>query len=58
MIELALGLFLFVLAWLALQFVAAVIGFVFTSISDSYYSARRWSKQAEKQKSEQPEQTP
>lgn len=45
MFEVAGGLVLFILAWMAIQLCVVVVSFIFHSISDWYYSARRNSRQ-------------
>ncbi len=51
-LEIAGSIFLFVLAWIALQAVFTAIAFVFHSISDWAYSPTRHSAELEKRESE------
>jgi fatty acid desaturase len=51
-LEIVGGLVLFVLAWVLLQAVLVFFSWIFHSISDSYYSAKRWSKVVNRRESE------
>lgn len=47
------GIVLVILIWIALQAIIAFLSFIFSSINDSYYSAAYWSKRVAKRESEQ-----